>query len=429
MDADVIVIGAGLAGLQCARHLTRAGLTVRVLEASDAVGGRVRTDLVDGFRCDRGFQVLNPAYPAVKQDVDIRALRMRSLGRGVAVREEGGLTVLADPTRHPSLAMATLRGPYARSGELRALAGWVAPALGPVKRLLAAPDSTLAESLDAAGLDGPLRTLVERFITGVVLEDEGSTSAAFVRLLVRSFAFGAPGVPEEGMGALPAQLATTLARPVELGRRVTSVSPAGGGWAVEADDGALLTAPAAVVAADPVSAAHLTDEQAPAMKGCVTWWFAADEPPTDLPFLFLDGTRAGPVVNTAVMSNAAPSYAPAGRHLVQATTLMSAAAAGPTATSGPTATAEPATQPSEADVRAHLTAIYGRDTTGWEVVTVQRVERALPVQPPPLQVRQRVHLGNGLYVAGDHRDTASIQGAMVSGRRAARAVLRRLRPH
>ncbi len=411
MDADVIVIGAGLAGLQCARHLTRAGLTVRVLEASDAVGGRVRTDLVDGFRCDRGFQVLNPAYPAVKQDVDIRALRMRSLGRGVAVREQDGLTVLADPTRHPSFAVQTLRGPYVRSGELRELAAWAVPALGPVKRLLAAPDSTLAESLDAAGLDGPLRTLLERFITGVVLEDEGSTSAAFVRLLVRSFAFGAPGVPEEGMGALPAQLATTLARPVELGRRVTSVSPAGGGWAVEADDGALLTAPAAVVAADPVSAAHLTEEPAPAMKGCVTWWFAVDEPPTDLPFLFLDGTRAGPVVNTAVMSNAAPSYAPVGRHLVQATTLM------------------PSTVPSEADVRTHLSAIYGRDTTGWEVVTVHRVERALPVQAPPLQIRQRVHLGNGLYVAGDHRDTASIQGAMVSGRRTARAVLRRLRPH
>ncbi|MGM0386824.1 MAG: NAD(P)/FAD-dependent oxidoreductase [Actinomycetota bacterium] len=410
MDADVIVVGAGLAGLQCARYLSSAGLRVRILEASDAVGGRVRTDLVDGFRCDRGFQVLNPAYPAVRQDVDIRALDMRSLGRGVAVRDADGLTVLADPTHHPAFAARTLRSPYLRSGELKAAATWAAPALGPVKRLLAAPDSTFAESLDAAGLHGPLRTLLERFITGVVLEDEGTTSAAFVRLLVRTFALGAPGVPAQGMSALPLQLSIGLGRPAELGRRVTRVSPVGGGWGVEVDDGALLTAPVVVVATDPVSAARLTGMPEPAMKGCVTWWFAAAEPPSDLPFLLLDATRAGPVVNTAVMSNAAPSYAPAGRHLVEATTLMSA------------------TEPTEAEVRAHLRAIYGRDTAGWELVTVHRVVRALPVQAPPLEVRQHVHLGKGLYVAGDHRDTASIQGAMVSGRRTAEAVLQRLRP-
>lgn len=410
MDADVIVIGAGLAGLQCARHLTRAGLTVRVLEASDDIGGRVRTDLVDGFRCDRGFQLLNPAYPAVKRDVDVRALHLQSFGRGVAVRDAAGLTVLADPTRYPSRAVDTLRSPYVRPAQLKAAAAWAAPALGPVKRLLAAPDTTFAASLDAAGLEGPLRTLLERFITGVVLEDEGTTSATFVRLLVRAFALGTPGVPAQGMSALPAQLAAGLSRPVELRRRATSVSPVGGGWGVQADDGVLLTAPAVVVAADPVSAARLTGSPAPAMKGCVTWWFAVDEPPSDLDFLHLDATRTGPVVNAAVMSNAAPSYAPAGRHLVQATTLLRGEG------------------PSEAEVRAHAGAILGADPASWEVVTVHRVERALPVQAPPVTVRQPVHLGDGLYVTGDHRDTASIQGALVSGRRAARAVVRRLRP-
>lgn len=409
MDADVVVIGAGLAGLQCARHLTREGLVVRVLEAADGIGGRVRTDLIDGFRCDRGFQVLNPAYPAVKQDVDISALHMRPLGRGVAVRRAEGLAVLADPTRHPSHALATLRSPYLRPAQMMAAAVWAAPGLGPVQRLLAAPDTTFAASLDAAGVDGQVRTLLEQFIAGVVLEDEGTTSAAFVRLLVRVFAFGAPGVPAQGMAALPAQLAATLARPVEVGRPVTGVSAVGAGWGVQADDGAFLTAPAVVVAADPVSAAGLTGLPEPEMKGCVTWWFAAPEPPSDLPFLHLDGTRSGPLLNTAVMSNAAPSYAPAGRHLVQATALLR-------------------DDPTEAEVRAHLAAIYGTATAGWEVVMVNRIPRALPVQAPPLEVRHRVHLGDGLFVAGDHRDTASIQGALVSGRRTAGAVVRRLRP-
>lgn len=109
MDCDVILVGAGLAGLQCARHLARAGLDVRVLEAGDQVGGRMRTDVVDGFRCDRGFQVLNPAYPAVRKGVDVAALHLQHFGRGVAVRREGGLAILADPTRHPLYAAATPR--------------------------------------------------------------------------------------------------------------------------------------------------------------------------------------------------------------------------------------------------------------------------------------------------------------------------------
>lgn len=410
MDADVIVVGAGLAGLQCARHLHAAGLEVRVLEAGDEVGGRVRTDIVDGFRCDRGFQVLNPAYPAVRHDIDVAALHLQPLGHGVAVRRPDGLAVVADPARHPRLTAATLRSPYARPRELRAVATWAAPALGPVRRLLAAPDTALAASLDSAHVSGEVRAVLERFFAGVVLEDEGDTSAAFARLLVRTFARGVPGVPAQGMAALPHQLASALPRPVELGRRVTAVRAVGQGMAVEAD-GETLSADAVVVAADPVTAAGLTGLEAPAMKGCVTWWFAAPEPPTALPFLLLD-TRpgAGPVVNTAVMSNAAPSYAPAGRHLVQATALLGGRNG----------------EPTEQAVRAHAGELYGVDASGWEAVAVHRIARALPAQPPPLRVRRSVHLGGGLFVCGDHRDTASIQGALVSGRRAARAVARHL---
>ncbi|NLI17229.1 MAG: FAD-dependent oxidoreductase [Actinomycetales bacterium] len=412
MDTDVIVVGAGLAGLQCARDLGRAGLDVRLLEAADQVGGRVRTDLVGGFRCDRGFQVLNPAYPAVRAEVDVAALRMQFFGRGVAVRRRDGLAVLADPTRHPRRLPATLRSPYLRPGELRAAAAWLAPALGPVPRLLAGRDATLAHSLDAAGLTGPLRhDVVDRFFAGVLLEDEGTTSARFARLLARSFALGVPGVPMQGMAALPAQLAASLARPAELGRRVERVARAGEGWEVGAD-GEALRARAVVVATDPVAAAALAPVTAPAMKGCVTWWFATPEPPTDLPFLFLDARGAGPVVNSAVMSAVAPSYAPAGLHLVQATALLP----------------PHATPPSEAEVRHQLAGIYERDTSHWQTVTVHAIPHALPAQAPPLRVRRQVDFGDGLHVAGDHRDTASIQGALVSGRRTARAVLRRLLP-
>src|SRR3954452_5593981 len=84
-DTEVLVVGAGLAGLACARRLTAAGVTVSVLEAAETVGGRVRTDVVDGFRCDVGFQLINPAYPEVRRVLDVAALRLRPLPAGVVV--------------------------------------------------------------------------------------------------------------------------------------------------------------------------------------------------------------------------------------------------------------------------------------------------------------------------------------------------------
>lgn len=194
-DADVLVVGAGLAGLACARTLERAGLSVIVVEAADEVGGRMRTDLVDGFLCDRGFQIVNPAYPALRRLVDLDSLELHSFDAGVAVRHDRGLAVLADPRREPRLLPATLRSGYLDAGELAALARWAAPALRP-SQLTRGPDTTLAASLDAAGVNGRLRReVLEPFLAGVLADSSGQTSAAFVRLLARCFLLGTPGVP------------------------------------------------------------------------------------------------------------------------------------------------------------------------------------------------------------------------------------------
>jgi phytoene dehydrogenase-like protein len=399
MTVDVLVVGAGLAGLVCARELGRAGLQVEVLEASDAVGGRVRTDVVDGYRCDRGFQLLNPAYPAVRELVDLDALDLRQFAAGAALANGAGLTVVADPVRGPSYLPGTVRSGYLRPLELARLGAWAAPALGSVDRLLDRPDTTLAESLDRAGVRGRLRTeLFEPFITGVLADDTGATSATFVRLLVRSFLRGVPGVPAQGMAALSARVAEGLRAPVALGVRAHEVAPG----RVRTDAGEHL-ARAVVVATDPVSAGSLTGDGPVPVKGLVTYWFTAPEPPTTLDLLVLDPQRRGPVVNTAVMTNVAPSYAPHGRHLVQATTLLK----------GDTG---------EAAVRSHLARMYGTPVDAWELVVRHEIAGALPVQPPGSGVRRPVRLADGLFVAGDHRDTGSIQGAMVSGRRAAAAV-------
>ncbi len=399
-ETDVVVVGAGLAGLQCARSLRDRGITALVVEAGDGVGGRVRTDLVDGFRCDRGFQLLNPAYPAVVRYVDVAALDLKTFGRGVVVARDRGHALVADPVRHPRLLAASLRSGYVRPGELARLGAWLAPALRSVPRLLAGPDQSRAASMDAARVTGRLRQeVLDPFLAGVLAEDDGSTSATFVRLLLRSFVRATPGVPALGMQALPDQLARDL--DVRLDTRVTEIRS---GSEVVTQAGTL-RARAVVVATDPVTAGELTALASPVMKGLRTWWFATDSLPSQATFLRVDGRRhrAGPVVNTAVLTAVAPAYAPPGRHLVQATTLL----------------------PDDSDeqaIRRQLAHLWAVDTARWELVTVHDIDRALPVQSAPLDVRRPVDLGGGVFVAGDHRDTGSIQGALVSGARTARAV-------
>lgn len=402
---DVIVVGAGLAGLRAATRLAEAGRDVVVLEANDAVGGRERTDIVDGFRLDLGFHVLNPAYPAVRRWVDIDALALRRFPVAVGVRLEDRLARLAHPLRHPLSIPETLRSGLVRPANLAALARWAGPAVVTAGAAKGATDRTLDEAWDRAGLRGPLReSVLEPFLAGVLADDRQQTSDAFVRLLIRSFALGRPGVPAAGIGALPAQLADTARRAgagIRLGHRVVSTRRRANGWHVGIEGRDAVTAGAVVIATglDPS-----LDVPLPRPRGLQTWWFAADRAPTGDAALRVDGRRRGPIVNTAVMTNTAPTYAPRGQHLIQATCVMPSEA-------------------SEDGIRHQLAEVWDADTRPWRLLRRDDIARALPAQDPPLRLRRSVRLDDGRYLAGDHRDTASIQGALVSGQRAAEAVL------
>ena len=410
MDADVIVVGAGLAGLRCARVLQDAGREVVVLEAAAHVGGRVTSETVDGFVVDRGFQVLNPAYPAVRRWVDLDALALGSFDAGVLARTDDGLRVVADPRRTPRLGVDTLRSGLIDAGDVWGLGRWLAPSLARPQAAAAGPDTTLARALDDHRVDGDLRRVLDRFIAGVVVDPDGATSAQFTRLLLRSFALGRPALPEGGMRRLPEQLAAGLTD-VRTAVSVDAVRSTVTGMAGVDTAGGALTSRQVVVATGPREASRLAGGPPVATNGLTTWWFAVDEAPDPRRLVAVDarGTQAppGPVWNAAVVSTVAPSYAPAGRHLVEATTLL----------------ARPDGQASEGEVLAHLADLYGCDTASWEVVAHHVIREAVPASPPPLQLTRPVAVGHGLFVCGDHRDTASIQGALVSGQRAARAVL------
>lgn len=405
--ADVVVVGAGLAGLAAAVRLQAAGVDAVLVEAAEAVGGRVRTDVVEGFRLDRGFQLLNPAYPEAARVLDLEALDLQAFGAGVVLSREADRHVLGDPLRLPSTLPADLTAPIGSVRTRLAFARWAAGLkLGPAGAIRARPDRSLIEELRARGLDGPLTDRVLRpFLSGVLAETGLESSQRMASMLLRSFARGNPSVPAAGMQAMPQQLAARLAADsVHLGVRVGVVA----GGHVDTDEGQV-AADAVVVATDPVSAGELGASAGAPMRSLTTWWFAADVAPTTRPLLHVDGDARGPLANTVVMTSAAPSYGPGdGRALVAATAVGSRAAL------------------AVDDVRRHAGLLYGVDASGWALLRTDVVDRALPVHPPGQPLARRVDLGDGLFVTGDHRDTPSIQGALVSGRRAADAVLARL---
>ena len=410
----VVIVGAGLSGLAAARHLSRRGVEVTVLEASDAVGGRVRTDLVDGYRLDRGFQLYNPAYHEGARVLDHQALDLKPFIAGARiVVDRGGrrrVERVADPRRKPSWAVPSLR---AHIGSPLAIARFgayaVSRAVRSVPSLQRDPDVTAEAALRRAGSDDALmETVLRPFLSGVFLDSELTTSRRFLDVVLKSFIHGTPSVPALGMQRIPEQLATGL--DVRFGQRVTAVSAR----RVDIVDGDAHPAEAVIVATDPTTAAGLIPGvDAPAARSVTTWYYRPDCPPEELgggeAVLILDGARRGPLVNTVVLSHAAPGYAPPGSALVAASALG--------ARDNPL---------QDNDVREHLAWLYGIPTRKWDLIASYPIPYALPAMPVPFELQRPVRTARGVYVAGDHRDTSSIQGALVSGRRAAQAVLKDL---
>lgn len=402
---DVVVVGAGLAGLAAARHLARAGVSVLVLERSDAVGGRVRTDRRNGFRLDRGFQLFNPAYPEPPRLLDLERLDLQAFTRGVAVFRGGRRHRLVDPRAEPTSFLATLRAPI---GSIRSKAAVVAmslrDAIGPVGALIAEDVST-RRTLERWGIDDELiEVVLRRFLAGVFLEADLETSSRFFHLVWRTFVRGTPSVPALGMQAIPEQLAAELpGSSVELGTAVTTVSPSG---VTTATGRRIMARLGVVVAGDPRSTAALVRRSTmPVMRSVTTVYHAAPAAPLAEPMLVLDGEE-DLVLSTVVLSQAAPTYAPPSAHLVSTSVLGAHHGAD-----------------LELRVRARLRTLYGTPTSDWEHLASYEIAEALPVMLPPFALRKPVRITDGLFVCGDHRDTGSIQGAMVSGRRAAYALL------
>lgn len=263
-------------------------------------------------------------------------------------------------------------------------------------------------ALRAAGVDDALfETVLRPFLAGVFLEPDLKTSRRQLDLILKSFVAGTPAVPSSGMQAIPEQLLDAL--PAGAVRCNAKVTKAQAGLVVT--ENGEFRVRAVVIAAGAQQAKVLHPRLAIPPGNSVTTWYHLATQTGDLlndgaGVLVVDGDNRGPVLNSVVMTNAAPSYAPAGKVLISTSAL------------GVNSSAE-----DERGVRTHLAALYGVSTDRWEPLTHYAIPYALPAMLPPLQVPRSAKLTDGLFICGDYRETASIQGAMASGRRAGDAVL------
>lgn len=407
----VLIVGAGLAGLACARRLREVGIPFQILEAAEAVGGRVRTDTLDGFRLDRGFQFLLTAYPEAQRLLDYAALDLRPFAAGVLIRFRGRFHRLVDPRRSPVAGVKALASPigsFADKWRLWSLDAKVRA--GKIEDQFARREGLTLNFLRWGGRfsDAMIDRFFRAFCGTFFLDRELTTSSRLFRFMFRMFAEGAMTVPVLGMGAITAQIAGVLpAASIRLSTRVEAVEAG----RVVLHGGDAVAATAVVIATDGPTAARLLGDRvrAPGSRSVTCLYFAATESPLKQGILVLDGEGTGPVNHLAVMSDVAPGYAPPGQTLVSASVL-----------------GDPAEDDAalEAAVRGQLANWVGASVQSWRHLRTYRVRHALPDQTAPaLDVPERpVKLGDGLYVCGDHRENATINGALASGFRAAQSV-------
>jgi hypothetical protein len=386
VSKPALVIGAGLAGMNAAIQLQSAGREVVVLEAADRAGGRVQSDQIDGFTCDRGFQLINARYPELVALDVLSELDFRFADRAINIAVDDRSHRLGDPRKYPFAALDSATGTiFEKFALVKALARKPKPEL------------SIDEYLVASGLGNTFERVLRPFLRGVYLTDLSNIAAPAGLEIIKTFVSGKPGLPSRGVGALSAVMARKI-NDLRFGVTVNSIKSG-----VVVTSVGEIPASEIIVATDSTTAAQLLElGSVPKLAGCTTWYHSAPIAPVSHGQLIVDGQNRGAVINTLVISNFIPEYAPAGKNLVSTTT---------------------DTGITESEVRRHLATLYACDNRDWELIAKYEIPAALPIGAKGMTQPIQSIVREGIYLAGDGQVTPSQNGALKSGRLAAMAVL------
>jgi phytoene dehydrogenase-like protein len=384
VHSDVLIVGAGLAGLNAAIHLQDAGIDVTVIESSDRAGGRVASDVIDGFICDRGFQLINAQYPALQELNIVSELDFIAAPRVIEVCLQDGHHPIGDPRQVPWTVLDKATGSIPEKLSLLQVI------MGQAKA-----GQSIGQALRSTG--SCYERVLRPFLHGVFLTDPDNVDAIYGQSIIKSFVSGKPGVPRHGVGELPRALVKRI-NGVVYNTRVDRIDQT----SVHTNNGTF-TANKILIATDATTAAQLLGlTEVPRMAGCITWYHAVSNNPSGNGRLVVDGLKRGPIINTVVMSDISTSYAPVGQHLISTTTDLNV---------------------TESDVRRHLAVVWGTSTHDWQFIAKYEIPSALPIHNVGRALSQSMKINEHHFVAGDHRTVPSQQGALFSGRVAAQLML------
>lgn len=405
-----VIIGAGLSGLSCALHLKKAGIEYTILEASNSVGGRVQSDILDGFILDRGFQVLLSAYPEAREILEYEKLDLKTFIPGAMVRLNDEFHVVSDPWRRPADCLKTVFSPIGTFKDkllIDKLRRTVTE--GSLKSLYAHKEMSSVQYLENFGFS---EQMIDRFFRpffgGVFFDKTLSTSSKMLEFTFRMFSTGDTCIPAHGMGEISKQLAEKVGlRRIQLNSRVSEIREN----SIILEDGTLIQTDAIVVATEGPEASRLLGKSmVQKMRSVRCLYFAADKAPLAEPILVLNGQGSSVINNLCIPSNVSEAYAPKGKSLISVSVI---------------GRNELGTEDLQKLVVDQLADWFGSDARTWRHLRTYDIKQGLPDYsfPSMTEVEQSTRLETGWYVCGDHRDTASIQGALSSGKRAAHAIV------
>jgi phytoene dehydrogenase-like protein len=384
--SDVLVVGAGLAGLSAAIQLQNAGRSVTVIEASDRAGGRVASDHIDGYICDRGFQLINSKYPALIELDIIDEIDFIPAPRVIEVSLGSERIPLGDPRSAPFSAL------HRGTGSMSEKVNFARFIFSKIKG-----QQSLGQALRKAGCGTTYERVLRPFLQGVFLADPDKVDAQYGQIVLRSFVTGLPGIPKYGVGQLSQALAsriTDLQLNVRADRIVGMTAQTSAGEFQASD---------ILIATDATTATQLLEfGDVSRMQGCVTWYHATDKNPSGTGRLLIDGQKRGPVMNSLVISDISKAYAPEDMNLISSTTELGT---------------------TDSEVRRHLSTMWGVETRDWQLIAKYEIPAALPLHEVGKALTAPTKISEHLYVAGDHRTVPSQQGALFSGSLAAQLIL------
>lgn len=423
--APVVIIGGGLAGLSAATHLNSKNISFLLLEASDAIGGRVRTDIVDGFILDRGFQIFITAYPEAQKLLNYEQLDLQKFYSGARVFYDGQFHTVADPLRHFGDSIGSLTNPIGSVlDKLRIGLTRIGVLTKSDEEILSAPEVMTIDLLRKLGFsDSILDRFFRPFFGGIFFDKELETTSRLFDFIFKCLALGDNTLPAKGIGEIPKQLAAKLPpESILLNSKVVSVDFDGANSPiVRLENGETVASEIGVVLAVEESGIDriLTGktEKPPSPKkparSTVCVYFSADKDkiPVSDPVLFLNGSGKGIVNNMFFATNVAPSYGPPGKALISVSLIG--------------LVEDVSDDDLAAQVIAELSGWFGGSVTGsWSHLRTYRIGFAQPNQRPPTDLSKNPKIRPGLYLCGDYMTSATFDGAMVSGRKAAEALLR-----